>query len=151
MKRFEEKYVPIPEAGCWAWIAHVDPSGYGKFKINGEMKLAHRVSYELYTGTIPDGMFVLHKCDNRICVNPAHLFLGTHQDNMDDMKNKGRSSRESRNKGSSNGRAKLTESDVSEIRKRYEDGCATQHELSVQYGVSRSTVSYICSGQRWKQ
>lgn len=75
---------------CWEWIASKDTGGYGHLKCNGVMKRAHRCSWELVNGNIPYGLFVLHKCDNRACVNPKHLKLGTHKHNMDDMVEKDR-------------------------------------------------------------
>lgn len=75
---------------CWLWIGSKTGSGYGKLKRKGKFYTAHRVSWEVYNGPIPKGMLVLHTCDVRNCVNPKHLFLGTHQDNMDDMVRKGR-------------------------------------------------------------
>lgn len=79
--------------GCWEWTAFCLKSGYGWFGGKDGTEFAHRVSWVLANGAIPDGMFVLHKCDNRKCVNPAHLFLGTHEQNMADMVSKGRSTR----------------------------------------------------------
>jgi hypothetical protein len=79
---------PIPEGrGCWEWMGFIRPSGYGQVHQN---KLAHRVSWELHNGPIPNGVLVLHKCDNKSCVNPDHLFLGSHRDNTQDMMSKGR-------------------------------------------------------------
>ncbi len=77
--------------GCWVWIGALDTLGYGHLTIKRKLRLAHRVSWELANGSIPDGLHVLHHCDNPPCVNPSHLFLGTHLDNMRDMIAKGRS------------------------------------------------------------
>jgi hypothetical protein len=90
--RFMAKVKKI-EAGCWEWSSSIDPSGYGKITFDGKQLLAHRVSYAIYQGQIPDGMMVLHRCDNRSCVNPDHLFLGTGKDNMVDCAAKGRAVR----------------------------------------------------------
>ena len=93
--RFQEKYVVNAETGCWDWVACLTESGYGQFGFNGKRRKAHRVSYELHVGPIPEGegchkICVCHKCDNPKCVNPAHLFLGTYQDNVNDKIAKGR-------------------------------------------------------------
>ena len=80
-----------PNTGCWLWDGR-DIKGYGAVSVANKSKLAHRVSYEYHKGPIPDGMFVLHKCDMPLCINPEHLFLGTHAENMADMKRKGRGS-----------------------------------------------------------
>lgn len=89
-ERFEEKY-KIVASGCWEWQYSVNKKGYGMFGIaTSTTQLAHRVSFTLYKGDIPEGLFVLHHCDNPKCVNPEHLFLGTNTDNMRDAKAKGR-------------------------------------------------------------
>ena len=82
--------VSIDENGCWNWKGGLSGCGYGYITFEGKKQGAHRVSYKLFNGPIPKNMLVLHKCDNRACINPDHLFLGTHQDNMDDMWEKGR-------------------------------------------------------------
>lgn len=89
IKRFNEKYKIMPN-NCWHWTAHLGHFGYGKIYNDKKASYAHRVSWELHNGEIPEGMSVLHKCDNPQCVNPDHLFLGKQGDNVSDMLNKGR-------------------------------------------------------------
>lgn len=148
--RFHKHYIPITESGCWIWIGKTTSghgSTYGSVKmgtiLGGDRRtaLAHRVSYELYTGPIPDGSQVLHECDVPLCVNPAHLFLGTHEDNMNDMLAKDRSCR-----GERNGHAVLSEKDVLFIR------CTSESikELALKYGISASAIRKARSGYTWR-
>lgn len=91
VKRFMDKIQPVTESGCWIWMASLNTrTGYGQFGLNGGMEFAHRASYKLFRGDIPETICVLHKCDVRPCVNPNHLFLGTKKDNAQDAISKGR-------------------------------------------------------------
>lgn len=88
LQRFTEKVNKTDN--CWEWTAYINRHGYGAIRFNGRATLAHRVSYELHNGPIPEGFLVCHHCDNPKCVNPGHLFIGTHQDNRNDCLKKGR-------------------------------------------------------------
>lgn len=85
-----DKFI-LTDSGCWEWIGTIYSNGYGKFEYQKSQWRAHRLAYYFSYGQIPSGLFVCHKCDNPICINPTHLFVGTHQDNMDDAVEKGRS------------------------------------------------------------
>lgn len=109
---------------------------------------AHRVSWSLFRGAIPNSLNVLHRCDVRRCVNPDHLFLGTHADNTRDMISKGRG-RYRASPGVTNGRAKLTEAQVVEIRARGSAG-ASRKKLAAEFGVASTSISGIIHGKSWK-
>lgn len=128
---------------CWEWAAGRGSFGYGRFRALGKTDYAHRVSYGLEYGEIPDGMCVLHKCDNPPCVNPAHIFLGTKADNMADRDAKGRNV-----KGGNHGQSKLTEEDIPRIRDMLRMGC-TQADIAGWFGVHQVTISKINTGYKW--
>lgn len=132
---------------CWEWLAGTYTNGYGQFRFGKKKVKAHRFSYELEFGKIPNNLNVLHKCDNKLCVNPHHLFLGTHQDNMKDKVNK---NRQSKAQGIKNGMAKLTENVIIEIRKKYKSGLSTQRQLAKEYNISFKQIHNIVRYKRWK-
>lgn len=141
--RFWEKVnVGSPEE-CWDWLACKQSDGYGQIKNRGKVVLAHRMSYELNCGAIPEGFVVCHSCDNHSCVNPNHLFIGTDFDNMEDMVSKGRQAR-----GEGHGRSKLTEQDVLEIRWYCERGVA-QRAVAQLYDVQPAVISKIHRRALW--
>ena len=133
---------------CWEWMASKIPRGYGTIKIDGKVKRAHRVAWELCNGQIPEGLHCLHSCDNTSCCNPDHLFLGTHQDNMTDMANKGRSKNVPR-RGEASNFSRINENVVRNIRRYYAAGAVTQQWLANVYGISRSNVGMIVTRKRW--
>lgn len=145
LKETYEKHV-VKREGCWGWNASLDRYGYGQFPAARELRIskAHRASWIIHSGPIPEGMSVLHKCDNRECTNPDHLFLGKPIENSRDMVYKGRQT-----KGVKNGAAKLTEDDVREIRKLSLEGVGTMF-LSRKYGVSRDTIWRAKTKRKWK-
>lgn len=128
---------------CWGWTARTS-HGYGVLSRNRKNVLAHRFSYEREYGTIPDGMHVCHRCDNPPCTNPKHLFLGTQAENMRDAANKGRTAR-----GERHPHAKLTERQVSDIRKLYAGGLA-KVRIAELFGVNSTTVHYVVTGHAWR-
>jgi hypothetical protein len=141
----EERFLKyVDKSGdCWIWTGTKVGNGYGHFRGRNGLILSHRFSYEQYIGPIPEGMNVLHSCDNPVCVNPQHLFLGTHTENMRDMWGKGRKS----HRGEKNSRAILTLKNVAEIRSM--EGEFSRKELSERYGVSRSTIGSIITNKSW--
>lgn len=130
-------------SGCWEWTAGLMWAGYGIIGIDRKSRLAHRVSYAAFIKEIPDGMFVCHRCDNRKCVNPDHLFLGTNAENMADMSAKGRSPR-----GDRSGKAVLSNEDVKSIKAML--GCGKRIvDIARQFRVNASSISNIKSGRNW--
>ena len=135
---------------CWEWMAYKSKGrdgGYGKLAINKKPYSAHRYAWIITFGEIPDGLWVLHKCDNRACCNPNHLFLGTHQDNMNDKVNKGRASSLA---GEINPSHKLTIEQVKYIKERYAQGGIGWQKLAKEVGISKRQVGRIIKGQSWK-
>lgn len=127
--------------GCWNWTGGKTGGGYGAIGVNNRTELAHRVSYEWHFGQIADGLFVCHRCDNRACINPDHMFLGTQEQNMSDKTAKQRQA-----KGEGHGCAKLTEGDVLSIRSSHG---VTLKDLGKRYGVSWQHIWQIRSGRAW--
>jgi len=132
---------------CWLWIGATYPNGYGRVRYKGKMCQTHRLAYEFEYGLIPDGMLICHQCDNRLCINPNHLFLGTYLDNNQDMIKKGRGIYF---KGEQSGNHKLTEKYVNEIRKKYMSDNYTQRQLVKEYDVSSHAISCIVRYKTWK-
>jgi hypothetical protein len=122
---------------CWNWIGSIT-DGYGYFKVGGKTLKATRVSWELANGPIPEGLWMLHHCDNRKCVRPDHLFPGTQQDNVDDMMAKGRNF------------TKLTAENVAEIR-FLRAGGMTQREIGERFNVTQSCIYLVLSRRLWKR
>lgn len=146
---FWNKVKVAEENQCWEWQAGCFSSGYGMLAVNRYPQKAHRVSWILSFGFIPKGKHVLHICDNRRCVNPNHLYLGTHQDNMRDMDERGRRNHDLSYylRGERHPNAKLTQAQVDEIKNSTGIG---QRKLAVMYGVSHGAIRHIRSGRTWK-
>ena len=142
------RHVTPASNGCWLWKGN-QASGYGRIYAGPDHRyhtlLAHRVAYQEFIGDVPHNVDVLHTCDVPLCVNPAHLFLGTHKENMADMIAKGRQ-RLNPAKGVDRHDAKLTENDVREIRLSTD----TQAATAAKYGVTRTAISAIRRGKTWK-
>ena len=147
LKRLFDKAV-YGDNGCMEFVGSTDDHGYGCLRFKGPVVKAHRVSYILLVGDIPPDMNVLHSCDNPPCINPEHLFLGTDADNSQDMINKGRS--KSARKGSENGRALVTEADVIEIRRLYNEGVMTISELARRYKLTWRPTQMIIDRITWR-
>lgn len=132
-----------PELGpCWIFTGYVF-NGYGHIWDGGRIRQAHCISFELAGERIADGLCVLHRCDNRPCVNPGHLFSGTKKNNSEDMVGKGRQAR-----GTKNGQAKMTDALVRELRVLRDSG-RTLQDLGGIFGLSKQTVSRICRREAW--
>lgn len=159
--KFLKRYQILPD-GCWYWLATKDENGYGRCWFQGKLHKAHRISLFLFRGfDLYSPELGCHHCDNQFCVNPDHLFVGTHKDNVQDCIRKGRFRRKVRSlnpvlirnyqeraKGMDNPRAKLTEYDVQWIRQNIHNPYTTK-ELAEKYGVHTCTISRIVRGARW--
>jgi len=150
-----------PDA-CWNWQGGTNERGYGRFSIGGVHLYAHRVSWVIANGPMPDGLDACHDCpdgDNPSCVNPAHLWSGTDTDNAIDRHAKGRTVSGQQHgaytmpgrvlRGEAHGRAKITEEQAREIRERYAKGGVLQRELGAEFGISQVQVGYIVRGVSW--
>jgi hypothetical protein len=136
----------LGEDGCWNW-KYPEKTGYGVVSYNGKQRPAHRIMYEIANGEIPNDMVVCHRCDNRACVNPKHLFLGTFRDNMVDKISKGRHGYTG-SSGENHPMAKLTWEIVDEIREKRKNG-VTQRKVAEEYGISQWHVSDIAHNKIW--
>jgi len=134
--------------GCWLWCRSFDTWGYGQVWVDQVKYSTHRFIWEMYNGPIPKGFCVCHSCDNPPCCNPDHLFLGTHDDNMRDMKEKGRSNGGAP-AGEGNGRAKITWEEVKTIRKMLNRGTPAR-VLSRKFGISIPQIYKIKNNNSWK-
>ena len=140
-----ENYV-ITKSRCWEWIRSTR-QGYGAIKVSRQIVQTHRFSYRIHKGVIPKGQLVCHTCDNRLCINPDHLFLGTHSDNMKDAFKKGRLTTIT-SKGSESYNTHLTEEDVLEIRSL--EGLMPVIDIARKYKVARTTIRHIHQRNTWR-
>lgn len=143
-KSIIERIKILDEDSCWEWIGHIQPKGYGIFDISGKKYLAHRLTYEIFIGEIPEYKCVCHKCDNRKCCNPKHLFTGTIQDNNRDRHEKGRTA-----KGEAIGSSKLSYEDITDIRLLASYNLKDKQIAEI-YHVSRPLITMIRNGNRWQ-
>lgn len=132
---------------CWEWQANRSAKGYGKFKVDGEKKLAHRFLFIQLNGAMPSNILACHSCDNPTCCNPNHLFAGTYKDNIQDMIRKGRGTYRS---GSQHPLAKLKEIDIPVIRERLRNG-ELKSSIAKTYGITVTPLRQIELGITWKQ
>ena len=145
---------------CWIWTASRGTTGYGQFCVGKKIFKSHRLAWMLTCGEIPQGLLACHHCDNRLCVNPEHLFLGTHAENMADMERKGRAASgdksgarlhpERHPRGEAIKGAKLNDAKVIEIRTAYATDGLTLRQLGAQFGVDLSTIGRVVRYEIWK-
>jgi hypothetical protein len=146
--RFWSRVDRLNLSGCWNWARSVDGHGYGQFQWNGSHARAHRVAFEICFGPIPNGVYILHRCDNPRCCNPFHLFPGTMKDNTQDMLAKGRDGH-GQMPGEHNPNVRLTEEDIREIRLLRQSGIRLK-VIAARFGITEANVSYIAKRKGWK-
>lgn len=134
---------------CWEWTAYRTVQGYGRHHWEGQPRGAHRVAWMMLRGPIPDGLHVLHHCDNPPCCNPDHMFLGTNEDNIRDMERKGRRGSGGGIRGEKNVRTRLTDAQALEIKRRSLSEGHRRCVLAAEFDVSATTIYDIVSGRRW--
>jgi hypothetical protein len=145
-RKLEERAIPEPNSGCLLWLHAVNQDGYGIYKAgDGLTDKAHRLALIAKIGPIPDNVQACHRCDVPSCIAPAHLFPGTHAENMLDRNRKGRA-RGASHAGSKNPIAKLSEADVRAIRQ----AAGTQRAIAKRFGVHFGTVNDILLGKTWR-
>jgi hypothetical protein len=149
-KGFWDKVKPNSN-GCWLWAAGRSGGGYGHYKMKGGVQSdTHRLTAPDAKGAIPEGLYVLHTCDVKLCVNPDHLYYGTQKQNIADMYARGREKKGNAGLfGENHGCSILTDARVIEIRKKYDTGAYTQLQLACEYGVSRTTVGQVVRREQW--
>src|SRR6185312_12082833 len=146
-ERFDLSYCANPMSGCWIWMGGLR-NGYGLIKERGVKHYAHRLSWRIYFGEIPPNAEVCHRCDVKACVNPAHLFVGSHRDNMLDAWRKQIVKKPPSRRGTSHAMAKLTEEQVLVIRARRSSG-ETVRAIARDYAVTPACVAYAARGDTW--
>lgn len=158
VKRLFSKAKHNETTGCMEWTGCCSGDGYGAFKIRGRQHGAHRLAFALMAGPLPPDMCVCHRCDNPVCINPAHLFVGSHQDNQQDKMAKGRSNLPTGeqhwthwkpqriSRGERHGSSKIKDAHVDEIRSLYRSGALKQKAIASIYGISVSRVSQLVIG-----
>ena len=143
LARITERSRCDPLTGCHVWFGDFYSCGYGRISFRGKSTNAHRVAWILTKGRLPQGVFVLHRCDNRACVNVEHLFLGSQRDNIIDMYKKGRGAR-----GEKNGQAKINSEQVKQIRERTISG-ESQRSLANKFGISKTSIARVVHRITW--
>lgn len=145
LERRLKEHITVTENGCWEWNGCLTPNGYPQIAFKRRAHYAHRLSYAVFVGPIETNKFVLHKCDNPKCINPAHLKTGNQKENIGDAVSRNRNAI-----GVRQGKAKLTDSIVYSARLEYVKGNRTVDSLAKSFGVSRGTMGKAIRGEKWK-